>query len=84
MARRRVIRTFKNQDGDIIALCNPGRWRRTKDEVINDIERGQHSYYVHEAGEPVDIHVVERHGVKHLRTNPDSHPDNNLDALRTC
>ena len=65
MARRRVTRTRGNNNG-ITALFSSGRWRE-QNEVINDIERERHSYYVREGdGKPAEIRVVERNGAKHL------------------
>lgn len=86
MANRKVTRTDKDEDGDILALCNSGkRWSpRKKHRAIRDIERDRHSYYVQENGRRVGIHVVEEWDGKHLRTDPDATTSNNLDDLPDC
>lgn len=88
MPQRKVLRSRKNYDGDITALCNTGSYwsPRGKHDVISDIERGIHSYYVQVPGTgKVDIHVVNhpKHG-KYLRTDPDRTDRNNLDDLPDC
>ena len=86
MADRGVTRSRKDEDGDITALCNPGQsWSpRPKRDVINDIESGQHSYFVQASGGRVDIHVVDGPSGKYLRTDPDKTTRNNLDDLPDC
>jgi len=86
MARRRVTRSGKDEDGDIVALCNPGEfWSpRMKRDAIGDIESGAHSYYVAMEGVRVGIHVVEGPTGKYLRTDPDQTERNNLDDLPDC
>jgi hypothetical protein len=86
MALREVTRTRKNTDGDILALCNSGKfWSpRQKSSAISDIENGRHSYYVSEGFREVDIHVAEGPGGKYLRTDPDATTSNNLDDLPGC
>ena len=43
-----MTKTRKDRDGDILALCNPneGWLTRKKEDAINDIENGNHQYYV--------------------------------------
>lgn len=87
MADRQVTRTDKDSDGDILALCNPiSRWSpRQKSDAISDIETGSHSYYVRSSdGSRVNIIVVEETDGKHLRTEPNSKPQDNLDNLPDC
>ena len=86
MADRGVTRSRKDEDGDITELCNPGQsWSpRLKRDVINDIESGQHSYFVQAPNGRVDIHVVDGPTGKYLRTDPDRTTRNNLDDLPDC
>ena len=86
MADRRVTRTEKDDDGDILALCNPwADWRRrSKELAIGDIENGLHRYYVELGNEEVDIHVVKGSTGKYLRTDSDATSRNNLDDLPDC
>lgn len=87
MASRKVTRSGKDSDGDITALCNAIEpWSpRAKADAIRDIELGLHSYYVQQPGTaPALVLVVERDGEKHLRTQADGDPRNNLDNLPDC
>ena len=86
MADRRVKKTGKDNDGDITKLCNSDfNWSpRLKSDAINDIEKGHHTYYVHEDNHRTDVHVVEENGKKYLRTDKDSTSKNNLDNLPNC
>jgi hypothetical protein len=88
MARRQVIKTKKDEDGDIIALCNPSEdWSpREKEDIISDIELKGHSYYVIINGsKEVDIRVInDPYRGKYLRTDPDETFKNNLDDLPDC
>ncbi len=86
MASRQVERTGKDSDGDITALC--GGWgRASKQQAIQDIERGTHNYWVQVAGVgPVNVVVMPgdaRRG-KYLRTDPDKTTRNNLNDLPNC
>ena len=87
MADRQVTATGKDKDGDITKLCNPGEtWSpRSKDEAIDDIEKGRHSYFVRtrSAGR-TNIEVVNGPNGKYLRTHGDSTTGNNLDELPDC
>lgn len=80
MADRRVRRTAKNTEGDILALC--GEWGRTeKATAIREINARTHSYYVQEGGLPrVEVRVVNGH----LQTEADGRSSNNLDNLPDC
>lgn len=88
MADRKVIKSRKDNDGDITALCNANySWSpRLKADAINDIENNIHTYYVQQPGTSrSDIQVVnDRVKGKYLRTDPDGEADNNLDNLPDC
>lgn len=88
MTARRVTRTKKDKDGDILALCNSGDYwsPRSKADAIKDIESGSYRYYVPWSdGTQTDIHVVKKaDGTKYLRTDKDSTTRNNLDDLPDC
>ncbi len=60
MAERRVTQTRKNDEGDIMALCQPGAYwsPRYTDAAIEDINNGTHRHYVQGAAGRSDIHVV--------------------------
>lgn len=83
MADRNVYRTQKDDDGDILALCNPGQtWSpRKKFDAISDIENDFHAYFSN--GES-KIQVVHGPNGKYLRTAPDGSTGNNLDELPDC
>lgn len=85
MADRRVIRTRKASDRDILALCNDATWSpRSKEDAIRDIENNVHRYYVLEGRDEVDIRVVQGSHGKYLRTDPDKTAGNNLTQLPDC
>lgn len=86
MARRRVTQSRKDDEGDITALCNPGKsWSpRSKTNVISDIDNRSHSYFVDAAGHETDVRVVDGPTGKYLRTVADSADANNLDNLPDC
>jgi len=80
---RRVRRTAKDEDGDIVALCNPyAHWQRvTKWVAMRQLEEGRFRYYVQEEGpEKIYVEVVDGH----LRTEADATSKNNLDNLPDC
>jgi hypothetical protein len=83
VADRRVRQTGKDGNGDITALCNPGKlWSpRSRIQAVNDIRTGRHSYFVDEAGYRTDVHVTPD---GHLRADPDPASANNLDNLPDC
>lgn len=86
MADRRVRQSKKDQDGDIIALCNRGElWSpRRKSDAISDIKSGVHRYFVREAGEGARVRVVQGSSGEYLRTDADESSANNLDNLPDC
>lgn len=88
MARRRVIRTSKDDDGDILALCwrdSDGKVTHTdKASAIAHIRGGTHSYHVAEQAPSVDVKVRTRNGTPYLTTEADATSKNNLDNLPDC
>jgi hypothetical protein len=83
MAVRNVYKVKKDDDGDIIALCNSGEYwsPRSKSDVIDDIDNETHSYY---SKGKAKIIVVDGENGKYLRTVPDASADDNLDNLPEC
>jgi hypothetical protein len=86
MADRRVTSTRKDEEGDIIALCNKGKsWSpRKKGDAIRDIEADTHTYHVKDTSGRSDIHVVDGPSGKYLRTDPNGTASDNLDSLPDC
>lgn len=87
MADRSVTATRKDEDGDILALCNRSEaWSpRMKQDAIHDIENKIHTYFVRwEGGKRTEIHVANGPTGKYLRTDRDSTKRNNLDDLPDC
>ena len=86
MSDRAVRKTRKDQDGDILALCDgASTWSpRTKQDAIHDIENGIHTYYVPWTGGRTEIRVVQGANGKYLRTDRDGTSKNNLDDLPDC
>ena len=84
MADRAVRRTGKDQDGDITALCDSGAdWSlRSKNDAIQDIENGAHTYYVPWKSGRTEIRVVNGSTGKYLRTDRDDTSKNN--PLEVC
>lgn len=86
MAERRVIKSGKDSDGDITALCNPGEYwsPRYKQNAINDIESGVYQYFTQINGMKTYVRVVNGQNGKYLRTDSDNTTRNNLDDLPDC
>lgn len=86
LADRRVTATGKNEDGDLVSLCNAGEYwsPRSSQDAIRDIESGAHTYHVGTGTNRTDVHVVDDAGGKYLRTDPDTTQGNNLDDLPDC
>jgi len=86
MVDRPVRKTGKDQDGDILALCNDGSaWSpRHKPQAIQDIETGAHTYHVPWKSGRTEIRVVNGPNGKYLRTDRDETTRNNLDDLPDC
>lgn len=83
---KRVTRTEKDGDGDIMALC--GAWGRTpKVTAIREIDaQSQPSpYYVQDDySRRADVLVVDGPTGKYLRSDPNSSCTDNLDNLPDC
>ena len=88
MAERAVVKSKKDRDGDILALCNSGEYwsPRSKVDAIQDIESGVYEYYVPwDDGTKTPIRVVLGGSTgKYLRTDKDNKPLNNLENLPDC
>ncbi len=87
MTDRQVTKTRKDEEGDILALCNDATfWSpRDKEDAIIDIESRLYRYFVTwPDGKETDIHVVEGPTGKYLRTDRDDTSKNNLDELPDC
>lgn len=86
MTEHEVTHVRKDDDGNIIAFCNPSiDWEESKHEVIRNIENGSKSYYVKSYGTSRSyIHVFPLGRRKYLRTNPDGFGRNNLNDLPIC
>ena len=86
MVSRKVTKTRKDDDGDILALCNDNAiWSpKMKKDAIREIDIGDYRYYVIVDGKEVDIHVFKKGNKEHLRTNRDETKKNNLDELPDC
>ncbi|MBH0098018.1 DUF3892 domain-containing protein [Salinibacterium sp. NSLL150] len=86
MSVRPVRQSRKDNYGNITALGDEGAvWSpRSSADVIFDIERGTHSYYVPWESGHTPIRVVPGQGGKYLRTDRDATARNNLDELPDC
>jgi hypothetical protein len=87
MADRDVHQARHDSNGDVTALGNPqAYWSpRLKQDVINDIESGLHTYYVPWRNDPhTPIRVVNGPYGKYLRSDRDNTERNNLDDLPEC
>jgi pimeloyl-ACP methyl ester carboxylesterase len=80
---RLITGVTKNEDDEIIAVCNPGEpWSPLSTaEVVRDILSGAHVYFTEVDGIRANVHVVEG---RYLRSNPDGTTINNLDELPEC
>jgi len=84
MANRRVTHVYRDVDGDILALANPGSsWRKRRlSWAIQDILENRHTYFVEDSdGNQDEIEVVNGPTRQYLRTSGDSTTTNNLDNL---
>ncbi len=86
MAAINVQVTRKDNGGNITHLCNFNEFRspRHKNDVILEIERNLHSYYIFIAGKTIDNYVIDSPSGKYPRTDPDKTERNKLDELSNC
>lgn len=86
MADRAVRQSRKDSVGDITAIGDTGQYwsPRMKQDAINDIESGTHTYYVPWVSGRTEIRVVNGQTGKYLRTDRDNTEKNNLDDLPDC
>ena len=80
MAIREVTMCRKDEDGEIVELCNPDAfWSpRLKGDAINDIENDIHTYYVLRNRKRADIKIVQTNNGKSLRADSMNTVINNL------
>ena len=86
-----VTATGKNDDGDIVSLCNYdprwATWHAARLAVVKAIDGTLDEYYVirPEPNVPTaKLRVVYRYGQPYLTTHPDDSTRNNLDNLPDC
>lgn len=84
--KRYVKKTGKDKDGDITKLCNADAWwsPRSKADAIDDIDNGEHEYWVAWPEKETQVKVVKGSTGKYLRTDRDETSKNNLDDLPDC
>lgn len=84
---RKVTKTIKNQNGDIVALCNESElWSpKLKSVVIPEIELNINRYYIIIDHKEIDIHIFKNSSENKmlLATIPDSN-ENILFSLPDC
>ena len=80
MAIREVTMCRKDDDGEIVALCNPDAlWSpRLKGDAINDIAKDIHTYYMLRNRKRVDIKIVQTTNGKSLKADSMDTLINNL------
>ena len=87
MAIRQVIAAKKDEEGEIISICNKNEYwfSRSKSEAIRDIESGSHTYYVMADDKMVKVIVFNdpKKG-KYLRTKPGKTAVDRLSMLPDC
>ena len=86
MSEIRATLALRDDDGTVIAFCNPGMgWKESKGEVIRDIEHGSERYCVKPFGAPPSyIGILTLGGMKCPLTSPDGFGRNNLQDLPSC
>lgn len=86
MTDRKITGSRKGYDGDILALCNPGKtWSpRFKNDVIRDIENNINSYFVEVNGKRIGVNIILKRGSKHLISDKQKTLNNILDDLAAC
>jgi len=86
MAIEREVKATGKEDGNITKLCNSSKyWEEVlKDQAIKQIKNDQYEYYVDRHGKKTYVHIFEKEGEKHLRTDWDETEKNNLLELPDC
>jgi len=86
MAERKITKTRKGYDGDILALCNPDEsWSpRFKNDAIRDIESNLHNYFVEVNKDRFNILIEIKRGTKRLITDKQKLLTNKLEQLKDC
>ncbi|OGU39110.1 MAG: hypothetical protein A2X61_04665 [Ignavibacteria bacterium GWB2_35_12] len=84
MADRLVRFIRKSLFSEIIALCNPEEnWSpRQKDDAIQDIENGEHSYYIPWGEKRIEIRVAEGINGKYLSADQENLVMQSLEQVR--
>ena len=84
MARRKVTRSEKGRGRRITGLCGPSFRYRSAQEVIADIEKNVHQYYVREGPHESEVVVVGKGTEQRLVSTTDILSRNNLQNLPRC
>lgn len=81
--RRRVTSVQHDEDGELVALCNPEKaWSPVYTETVTrHLSIDLFEYYVSEAGYLSYVRAEERDGEKVLVTTPAPDSSNNLENL---
>jgi hypothetical protein len=61
-----------------------GRWRRSEDDAIRDVQADPTAYYVAVNGYSVWVIVATHNGRTYLKTTPDGYSPDNLLSLSEC
>ena len=80
MAHRQITHVSKDYLDNITEVGVRNHWRQSVPVTVYKIRGGIESYFVHEAGSPVGVNVVNANP-PHLRTDADWTSKNNLDNL---
>lgn len=88
MVKREITHVKRNDEGDIVALCNPVKpWspRYTKD-VIDDIENGDYKYFETDViGYKVYVEVIDDpYSGKYLRSEMGHSINCSIEKLPNC
>ena len=77
---RRIKAVKKDEQGNIVALCNPGKsWSpRSVGDVVKDIRGNKRSYYVQESENRTYVRLL---AGNELQTTADAASANGLDNL---
>lgn len=83
MATRYVTHARKDHSDNITHLGKPGEWWsvRSEPDIISDIRRREHTYWVPFTSGTVKIVVKQGKYRLYLVTEPDQYGQNNLDNL---